>query len=228
MKLRRIKQTLTGAPRVVPPVTASISSCLPTATPKSLILQTPLPQGQPTPTAISDPSTATGLTTAMKYEIGIGAGVGVPVLVALVMMLVVCVRMCRRRRRRPRKLTAYNLDQVYGMSAENLREPSYFDNERVIPTTMYASRSKSTPLSPPAMEVPLVFSRDPRKVVETPSPLKTPPVFEAFHPSKRTSPVARTTKFDAPILEQSYPSTLRRPDSGSSCYSEKGPYEMSP
>ena len=156
-------------------------------------------------------------------------------------MVVIIVRICKRRRRPPR-LTQYNLDRVYGTSAENLHDHMYLNDARKVPTTIYAnpvsplesiSRSnRPFPLSPPAMDVPLVFSRDPKKLSDQPppSPLKTPPAFEAFHPSKRIGLVTQALRADVRHSSHTFPESLRRPPSSSSSrYSEeieKGPYEM--
>ena len=223
--------------RVVPPVTANISSCAPTATPTSVFVPgSSVPSGQAASTSSSGSGAPSTMPTSMKYEIGIGIGVGVPVVVGLVMIAIICTRMFRLRRK-PRKATAYDLNKYYGVSAENLRDHASFDDVRTVPTTIYANRAspmhsnlhnKPIPLSPPVMEVPLVFSRDARRVMEPHSPLHTPPAFEAFHPSKCLNPVTATARASLPISEQAYPVSLQRPGSGSSYYSEEGPYEMGP
>ena len=226
----------------MPPVTASIASCLPTATPTNGVnsgLPNPaLAAASQTSHASSSDSNASSMPSLEKWEIGLGVGVGVPVAVALVLMVVICVRVCKRRRRSA-KHAAYNLDRVYGTSAENLRDLDYFNNGRTVPTTVYASpRSPPldhalpalpSPLSPPAMEVPLVYSQGTQRLVQPASPLRTPPAFEAFHPSKRMIAAANFSRPETLISEQLYPTTLRRPESSSSSvYSEKGPYEMAP
>ena len=226
----------------MPPVTASIASCLPTATPTNGV-NSGLPNpalaaaSQPSSASSSD-SNASSISTLEKWEIGLGVGVGVPVAVALFLMVMICVRVCKRRRKSS-KHAAYNLDRVYGTSAENLQDQDYFNQNRTVPTTVYASpgtppvdtilHGLRSPLSPPAMEVPLVYSQGAQRLVEPASPLRTPPTFEAFHPSKRMVAAAYRSRPESQISEQLYPTTLRRAGSGSSSfYSVNGPYEMAP
>ena len=196
---------------------------------------TSVPAGQ---TSSASTSNSNSLPTLEKYEIGIGVGVGVPVLVALVMIIVICARVCRRRRKSS-KHAAYNLNNIYGTSAVNLREPAAYDVARAAPITIYASsatpaiepdfRNRPPPLSPPTMDVPLVYSQGSPKLKEPASPLRTPPAFEAFNPAKRPALMTNFSRPDVNIPEQHYPKDLqRRPDSGSSYYSERGPYEMAP
>ncbi|KAI4148400.1 MAG: hypothetical protein LQ340_005101 [Diploschistes diacapsis] len=230
---------------VAPPVTATFSSCLPTATPtngvnSALFTPTITPTSDSPDTSNSNVSS---LTTVEKYEIGIGVGVGVPILVALVAMIVLCVRMCKRRRKTTKRVV-YNLDKVYGTSAEDLHGHPYLSENRTVPVTMYANarsplanpkshlspalRNKPMPLPPQtAMDVPLVYSSGPRSATRSVSPPYAPYAFEAFHPSKRIDPVTNSDNRDPRPSEQSYPRALQRPESGSSCYTTEEPYPTS-